>query len=133
MKRPLGSIDTPSARTYSIMMIRFQRRAGLLVLGLMLLGIAASAGAALTSGTCCAGMPASHASSDPAAPCSSVAPTSCCEPGAIAPVPMPQGAPVLAACSEGFAPAADPFAFRSRSSTPAREHQVALACVVLRL
>jgi hypothetical protein len=114
-------------------MIRSRRRSGLLVLALMLLGIAASAAAVLASGDCCAGMPASHASSDPAVPCHSVAPTSCCEPGAIARIPMPQGAPVLAASAEAFAPAADPFACRSSAPTPAPAHQAALACVVLRL
>jgi hypothetical protein len=114
-------------------MIRSQRHAGLLVLGLMLLGIAASAASALAAGDCCAGMPASHGTSDPAAPCHSVAPTSCCEPGATGRIPMPQGAPVLAACREAFAAAADPSACRNHASAPAREHQITLACVVLRL
>jgi hypothetical protein len=126
-------LDRPPARTYPIEMIRSRQRAGLLVLALMLLGIAASAEAALASGDCCAGMPASHGSSDPAAPCHSVAPTSCCEPGTTGRIPMPQGAPLLAVCAEAFAPAADPFRCHGGDSTPARERQAALASVVLRL
>ncbi len=114
-------------------MIRSRRRSGLLVLALMLLGIAASAASALASGDCCAGMPASHGSSDPAAPCHSVAPTSCCEPGATGRIQMLPGSPVLAACAEAFAPAADPFRCHGGASTPARERQAALASVVLRL
>ena len=126
-------LDSPSAGTYPVLMIRSRRRAGIFVLAVMLLGIAAGAGAAIASGDCCAGMPLSHGSSDPAAPCHSVAPTSCCEPGATGWIPMPQGAPVLAAFAEGFAPATAPFACRGDASTSAPARQAALASVVLRL
>ena len=67
-------------------MARFRRPTSVVLLVLMLLGIAAGAGAALASGGCCAGMPAPHGSSDATPPCHSVAPTSCCEPTASAPV-----------------------------------------------
>jgi len=126
-------LDRPLAGTYPILMIRSRRRAGLFVLALMLLGIAAGAAAAIASGDCCAGMPVSHGSSNPAAPCHSVAPTSCCEAGATGRIPMPQGAPTLAAFAEGFAPAADRFVCRGDASTPAAARQAALASVVLRL
>jgi hypothetical protein len=108
-----------------------RRGAGLLVLAVMLLGIAASAGAALASGACCAGMPASHGSPDPAVPCHSVAPTSCCEANAGAPLPMPTGAPALSAPAEALLPAADPIVWRADAGAPAS--RAVLAFVVLRL
>jgi len=112
-------------------MVTRRRSAGVLVLAVMLLGIAANAGAALASGDCCAGMPASHGSQDPVVPCHSIAPTSCCEANASAPLPMPAGAPALAAPAEALAPATDPLVCRADAWTPAS--RAAQASVVLRL
>jgi len=114
-----------------MVMSRSRRGTGLLVLAVMLLGIAANAGAALASGDCCAGMPASDGSPDPAAPCHSIAPTSCCEANAGAPLPMPTGAPALAAPAEALLPASDPLVQRADAWAPAS--RAVLAFVVLRL
>jgi len=114
-------------------MIRSRRRAGLLVLAVMLVGIAAGAGAAFASGDCCAGMPVAHGSSEPAAPCHSVAPTSCCEAGAGGALPAPPAAPGLLLPAGGLGTATVPLACGHRVSTPANARQAALASVVLRL
>lgn len=113
--------------------LRSRRLPGLAVLAVMLLGIAANAAVALASGDCCAGMTAGHASSEPAAPCHSVAPTSCCEAGATGQPPAAPGAPALAASALAIAPACARFPARAFAPAPARTSAAALASVVLRL
>jgi hypothetical protein len=115
-------------------MSRLRRRAGILVLALMVLGVAASAGSALASGGCCGGMPAAHGSGGREAPCHSVAPTSCCEANATAHAPGLPGAPLcagggLADCTPALSAVAGAF-LRPEPSGPAR---AALATTVLRL
>lgn len=111
---------------------RSRRPAALVVLAVMLVGVAASAAAALASGDCCAGMPMSDRAGEPAAPCHSVAPTSCCEEVASARLPLPQGAPALAAVCQGLAQPADRIAVRSALGAT-RSSPTALTAVVLRL
>jgi hypothetical protein len=112
-------------------MIRLRRRAGSLVLALMVLGIAASAGSALASGDCCGGMPAAHGS-DREAPCHSVTPTSCCEANATAHAPGLPGAPL---CAGGLAatPALSAIAGDFLWPEPPAPARAALATTVLRL
>ena len=109
-------------------------RAGILLLTLLLVGMASSAGATLRSRVgCCEEMAAMGGPSQPAAPCHSLAPTSCCEERAAAAPLGAQNAPVLASAiavaSELFAPRA-PAALAPWARRPA---QRALATVVLRL
>ncbi len=119
------------AGSYPISMSRLRHGAGFLVLALMLLGIAASAGSALASGGCCA-MPAAQGSSDREGPCHSVAPTSCCEANAAGQVPGLPGAPIFATAVAPSALAGGrlPGAFFAPPSALAR---IALATIVLRL
>ena len=124
----------PPRGSYPVSMSRLRRRAGFLVLALMLLGIAVHAGSALASGACCA-MPAPHGSSDREPPCRSVAPTSCCEAIAAGGVPSLPGAPIFATAAAAAPPLAAgpaPCALFAPPppSAPAR---IALASVVLRL
>lgn len=114
-------------------MIRSRQRAGLVFLAVILLGLAVGASSAFASGGCCAGMPAGHGSGDPAAPCHSVAPTSCCEPAASGTAATSQGAPAFAGVVH------DPYAGFSAKATRAtaplraRAREPGLSTIVLRL
>jgi hypothetical protein len=112
-------------------MTRLRRPAGMLVLALIVLGMAASAGSALASGDCCGGMPAANGPDGREAPCHSIAPTSCCEANATAHAPGPLGAPLCAGGLAACAPALAVGGVVHRDpALPARE---TLATTVLRL
>ena len=122
----------PPATSYPVSMSRLRRGAGFLVLALMLLGIAASAGSALAAGGCCA-MPAAHGSSDREGPCHSVAPTSCCEANAAGQVQGLPGAPVFASAAAPSVLAGHPLPGAHCVPPPAPAATIALATIVLRL
>jgi hypothetical protein len=114
-------------------MRHLRSRAGVL-LAVLLVGMATSAGATLQARSgCCAEMAAMRAPSAPAGPCRSLAPASCCEERALAATPDAPGAPLLASA---IASAPDAFAPRAPASLapwappPARR---ASESVVLRL
>jgi hypothetical protein len=115
-------------------MHRLRARAGTLLLALLLVGMATSAGATLRARSgCCDEMAAMGGPSEPTGPCHSLAPTSCCEERAPAAVPSASVGPALASAiavaPEVFAPRA-PTAFAPWSPQLARR---AGASVVLRL
>jgi hypothetical protein len=113
-------------------MRRLRPRAGLLLLAFLLLGIASSAAAALPGTGCCAGM-AAMGGADPAAPCHSLAPSSCCEervPGSAAAAP---GGPALASVIAAAPAACAPPALAALAPWAPRAAARAHASVVLRL
>ncbi len=114
-------------------MMRWRHSAGLVVLAVMLLGLAAGAAAAVSGGDCCAGMPRATGEAEPAPPCHSVAPTSCCEPGAAVQPPTAPAAQVLLAPTAGLAPSPVAYQVHGGAPLPTSASRVALASVVLRL
>ena len=129
----MAALDRPWGRSYPIEMLRLRRGAALLLLALLGLGFAASAGATLVASAGCCGMDATDAAAEPAAPCASLAPASCCEervPGAAA-QPEPTRTLGLAfALPHDLAPAR---AAAVHAPAPPQPRPRALASVVLRL
>ena len=123
----------PLARSYPVSMSRLRRGAGLLVLALMLLGIAASAGSAFAAGGCCAMTPAAQGTSGREAPCHSVAPTSCCEAIAAGQIPGLPGAPIFATAAAPSALAGGSLPGTFFAPPPSALARIALATIVLRL
>jgi hypothetical protein len=120
------------ARSYPISMVRLRRGAGCLVLALMLLGFALSAGSAFATGGCCA-MAAEQGSSEREGPCHSVAPTSCCEANAAGQLPGLPGAPLFAPAAAPSVLSGHPLPGAHGTPPPAPAARIALATIVLRL
>jgi len=115
-------------------MLRMRTPAGLLLLALLALGVAANAGATLLAGGgCCASMAGMGPEAERAAPCASLTPGSCCEERAPAAGAAAAHAPALATA---LAPAPAPAAPRARAERTLASPRTALrslATVVLRL
>jgi hypothetical protein len=126
-------LDARPSAPYPIGMSRVRRPGAIALLGLLVLGFGLGAGSAFAAGACCAEMPAMQGTPEPAAPCHSMAPTSCCEASAALAVPRPSGAPHLAVGVQPGAPALAAAPWTPPGADQPVRARAALATTVLRL